>query len=389
MIENYRYKKRTPYYWGMAGVLVLVFAMAVQSSYVLDAKDKERLQSITTPAAGKVASVHSGVEKTSKVFSTPIKKVTKHEPITLTFTGDVLLDKSVGEAIKKYGVDYPFAKVASLYKQADIAAVNLETSVSTRGSAANKQFTFRSRPETVKGLSRNGVDVVSLANNHANDYGHVALLDTIGYLDKAGIGHTGAGKDEKSAYSAYYNTVKGKRIAILGISRVLPEVSWYAGKNRPGIAQGYTTQPMMSYVKTAVKNSDYTIIMIHWNRERQDYPESYARQMGKMFVDAGVDAVIGSHSHTIMGMELQQKKPILYSLGNHVFTNSSDPRGKESLIVKLTLDNGKVSTQIIPAKISNGQPRLMDKSYNQSIYNKLNRISYGVRINRAGVASSR
>ena len=86
----------------------------------------------------------------------------------------------------------------------------------------------------------------------------------------------------------------------------------------------------MTYVKKAVKNSDYTVIMIHWNRERQDYPESYAREMAKDFINAGVDAVIGSHSHSLMGIEYYKGKPIYYSLGNFVFTNSSDPRGSES-----------------------------------------------------------
>ncbi len=94
---------------------------------------------------------------------------------------------------------------------------------------------------------------------------------------------------------------------------------------------------MMSYVKKAVKNSDYTVIMIHWNRERQNYPEAYAKEMAKDFINAGVDAVIGSHSHSLMGIEYYKGRPIYYSLGNFIFTNSSDPRGSETMIVNLTI----------------------------------------------------
>ncbi|MBM7650229.1 poly-gamma-glutamate synthesis protein (capsule biosynthesis protein) [Bacillus ectoiniformans] len=308
-----------------------------------------------------------------------------HQPITLSFAGDVLLDRSVGESIKKHGVDYPFKGTAKVFQSTDIAALNLETSVSTRGKPANKQFTFRSRPETLRGVKNAGIDVVSLANNHTLDYGVDALYDTMKHLDDYKIGHTGAGKNEKDAFSARYIDVKGKKVAIIGISRVLPEVSWFATGSKPGIANAYHNEPMMTHVKKAVKNSDYTIVMIHWNRERQDYPEPYARQMAKMFIDAGVDGVIGSHSHCLQGIEYYKGAPIYYSLGNFIFTKSGDPRGRETMMVKMTIDQKKgISTSVVPAQIFDGQPRLMDNSYNQKIYKKLSSISYNMKVDQRG-----
>ena len=220
--------------------------------------------------------VEAAENKTSKAKVTASK-----EPITLTFTGDVLLDRSVGEQIRTKGVDYPFKRVSPLLKKADLTFVNLETAVTKRGKAQNKQFTFRSRPETVKGLVNAGIDGVSLANNHTMDYGTTGLLDTIYYLQKEKLGITGAGKNKEKAFSAYYKKINGKTVAILGLSRVLPDGSWFAKGSKPGIAYAYTKEPMMSYVKKAVKNSDYTVIMIHWNRERQNYPESYAKRNGE------------------------------------------------------------------------------------------------------------
>lgn len=312
------------------------------------------------------------------------------QPITIKFTGDILLDSTVGQDIERYGVDYPFTKLAPILKNADLTVGNLETSVSTKGTPQEKQFTFRSKPNTLKGLVDAGYDAVTIANNHTLDYGRDALLDTIHYLDQYKIGHTGAGKNEEEAFKAYYTTIKGKRVSIIGLSRVLPYESWYALKDRPGIANAYHDEPMYSYVKKAVQNSDYTIVFIHWNKERMDYPEAYARTMAKAFIDLGVDAVIGSHSHSLMGMEFYKGAPIFYSMGNFVFTPSSSPKGRETMIAQLTFKNGKVEkTSVVPAKIIHEQPTLMNSRYNQYIFDKLNQISYGVTVDNQGQVTPR
>ncbi|MFP3381520.1 CapA family protein, partial [Bacillus sp. SIMBA_069] len=80
-----------------------------------------------------------------------------------------IMDKSVGVQIAKNGVDYPFAKTKDFLKQADLTIGNLETPVSTRGKPEKKEFTYRARPETLKGLVNAGFDVVNLANNHTLD----------------------------------------------------------------------------------------------------------------------------------------------------------------------------------------------------------------------------
>lgn len=312
----------------------------------------------------------------------------KHKPITVTVTGDILLDKSVGERIKEFGVDYPFKSVGPILKKSDLTAGNLETSVTVRGTAQQKQFTFRSKPRTLKGVYNAGFDMVSLANNHTLDYGQIGLTDTMANLKKYKIGYSGAGKNEKEAFQAYQKVVNGKKIAILGISRVLPETSWMAGISKPGLASGYSTEPMMKYVKKAVKSSDYTIVMIHWNKESTDYPEAYAREMAKKFIDAGVDAVVGSHSHTLMGIDYYKNKPIFYSMGNFVFTSSS-AKSSETMMATITFDNNKVGIKLIPAKIVNGQPKLMNDAYNQKVIKKLNGLSPRAKISKSGKVSKR
>lgn len=334
--------------------------------------------STTSPKSAKVNGDSNSKDPTSK----PAEEVEK--PITLSFTGDILLDKSVGQQIDRYGVDYPFTKVSSLLKQSDITAGNLETSVSVRGTPAAKQFTFRSKPETLQGLVNSGYDMVSLANNHTLDYGVDALTDTIHNVQKYNLGYSGAGTNEEEAFKAYSTKVNGKKVSIIALSRVLPNGEWFARGNHPGLAHAYEYEPMLSYVKNTVSHSDYTIVMIHWNKERADYPEPYAREMAQKFIDAGVSAVIGGHSHSLMGVEYYKDAPIFYSLGNFVFTNSSSPKGSETMVVNLTLDKEKVAAKITPAKIIEGQPNLMDETYNSHIRNKISQLSYNAQVNENG-----
>ncbi|WP_445671726.1 CapA family protein [Paenibacillus sp. FSL R7-0210] len=313
------------------------------------------------------------------------------EEIRLTFAGDILLDGFVGDQIAKYGVDFPFAKVAPVLKKADLAFANLETPVSVRGAAASKTFAFRSKPAALAGLSKAGIDGVSVANNHILDYGRTAMLDTLIHLDKNNIGHTGAGANMDEAFKPYVKTVKGKRIAVLGTSRVLSDPSWYAGKNSPGAASAYTAEPLLSAIKKSAKDNDYTVVYIHWNQEFKDYPEAYARKLAKQMIDSGADIILGAHSHCLMGIEYYKHKPIYYSLGNFVFNRSTRGGDKtlHSMLVNFTINPSEVTSSITPVKIIGGQPNFMGDAYNKETIKKLNQLSFNAKIAANGAVSEK
>ncbi|MEC0167309.1 CapA family protein [Paenibacillus graminis] len=313
------------------------------------------------------------------------------EKINLVFAGDILLDGFVGDQIAKYGVNFPFAKVAPVLKKADIAFANLETPVSVRGKAAEKSFAFRSKPAALAGLNYAGIDGVTVANNHILDFGQDAMLDTLVHLDKYKIGHTGAGKNSNEAFKPYVQTVKDKKIAILGVSRVLSSPSWYAGKNSPGAASAYTPEPMLGAIKKSAKENDYTIVYIHWNNEFKDYPEPYARSLAKQMIDSGADIIIGAHSHCLMGIEYYKHKPIYYSLGNFVFNRSTRGGDKtvHSMLVNFEISNNSVKGRITPVKITGGQPGFMGKAYNKDTISRMNQLSFNARIAADGEVSEK
>ena len=128
---------------------------------------------------------------------------------------------------------------------------------------------------------------------------------------------------------------------------------------------------------------------IHWNEEFADYPEEYARTMAKKMIDAGADIIIGSHSHTLMGIEYYKNKPIYYSLGNFVFNRSTRGGDKTllSMMVHVEIQGSKITSRVTPVKIIQGQPNLMDKKYNKDIIAKLNKLSYNAKIDANGNVS--
>lgn len=323
--------------------------------------------------------------------ATAVSAAPKDEPIELIFTGDILLDGYVGNQIERYGNLFPFEKVAPTLQKADLAFANLETPVSIRGKKADKTFAFRSKPDTLEGLVYAGIDGVTLANNHILDYGPQAMLDTITHLKRRKIGYTGAGSNIDEAFKPFVKTVKGKKIAVIGASRVVPDNSWIASKNKPGVAGAYAMEPLLSHIKKSAKESDVTIVYIHWNQEFADYPEDYARKMAKQMIDAGADIIIGSHSHTLMGIEYYKGKPIYYSLGNFVFNRSTRGGDKTllSMMVHIDIRGSKTTSRITPVKIIQGQPTLMDSSYNNNIIAKLNKLSYNAKIDSKGNVSSK
>lgn len=319
------------------------------------------------------------------------KGAAPQEEIRLTFAGDILLDGFVGDQIAKYGVDFPFAKVAPVLQKADFAFANLETPVSVRGAAASKTFAFRSKPAALAGLSKAGIDGVTVANNHILDYGRTAMLDTLVHLDKNNIGHTGAGANIGEAFKPYVKTVKGKRIAVIGTSRVLPDPSWYAGKNSPGAASAYKTEPLLSAIKKSAKDNDYTVVYIHWNQEFKDYPEAYARKLAKQMIDSGADIILGAHSHCLMGIEYYKHKPIYYSLGNFVFNRSTRGGDKtlHSMLVNFSVTPSGITSSITPVKIIGGQPNFMGDAYNKETIKKLNQLSFNAKIAAGGAVSEK
>ena len=308
----------------------------------------------------------------------------EEKPLILLFSGDVLLSSHVLNAYDRGGgiqgvLDETYRKQI---QEADFFMVNQEFPFSDRGTAAeDKQYTFRLPPDRILLFQEMGIDGVTLANNHALDFGQEALLDSCEILDRAGILHTGAGKDLDAARRPVIVERKGKRIAVIGATRVIPVADWAAGGQHPGMLAAYDMTALLEEIRAQKQENDAVIVCIHWGIERDEQPQDYQRTMGRQMIDAGADLVIGSHPHVLQGMEYYKGKPIAYSLGNFVF-GSSIPR---TALLQVVWEGQNPVLRLIPGTSGAGYTRTVTKEgERQEFFRYMESISYGVSFEEDG-----
>jgi len=317
---------------------------------------------------------------------TASSETTPPPSVTVAAVGDIHFSGSVARLVSSKGPKAPFRSTAKILRAADVTVGNLETALSRRGRAVpGKTFTFRGTPRAAKGLAYAGFDFLGLANNHARDFGSVALRDTIRHLDKAGIAHAGAGKNRKAAFRPAIVERNGARIAFLAFSQIGPS-SFRATSSRSGTAYTMSRTRVRRVIRAAAKQADYVIVSFHWGVERDYYPASRQVAFGRLAIRSGADVVLSHHPHVIQGVEYYRRGLIAYSLGNFVFSPGSE-MGRDSMILRLTLGPDGVSRVTgVPCYISGGKPRVQHGSSAKRIIRIMKRTSKarGTRVTRSG-----
>ncbi len=305
------------------------------------------------------------------------------QDVTLVFSGDILLSSYVLNNYDSNGINGVLSEeLQSEMQNADIAMVNEEFPFSTRGTQAeDKQFTFRVAPDYVKILQEMGIDVVTVANNHALDYGTEALTDTFQTLDDAGIAYVGAGNDLERASRPYVTKIGEKTFGFLAASRVIPEVSWNIDNKQPGMLCTYDSAELCEAIRKTKESCDYVVVYVHWGIERENTPQDYQRQLGKAYIDAGADLVIGAHPHVLQGIEYYNGKPIVYSLGNYIFNQEI---GSTVLLKTTVTPENETTLQLIPAYASGAKTQKMQQEDGAELHQFMEGISYGVSITEDG-----
>jgi len=303
--------------------------------------------------------------------------------ISIGFVGDILLASNVERRINETSVKFPFERVQEILASKDFAIGNLESAIATGGSpAANKRYTFRANPKVLDGVRWSGIDILSVSNNHVFDYGKTAFRDTLQNIKSYNLKYIGAGEDDNEAYSPVILEKNGKKIAFLGASRVIPNVGWYAGKNKPGVAGVYNSAKLVEQIRKVKKEADVVIVYLHWGVEKEIIPKPYQRNLAKELIDNGADIVAGTHPHVLQGFEFYKGKLIAYSLGNFVFTNFKN----ETLILTVEFgDEGLAVVEIIPCLINNYRPEpIIDYEQKKNFYKKIEDRSFGIYIKDEG-----
>lgn len=306
--------------------------------------------------------------------------------VTLNFVGDIMMTGRVETLLKEKGYDFPFAHVATIFQQDDYTIANLETPVTRRGTPAdNKEYVYKSPPEAIPALKDAGIDLVNLANNHSMDQGEEGLLDTFQHLGEHAIAYIGAGLDQEQAYAPTVIERNGLRIAFLGFSRVIPEVSWYAGKGKPGVAATYDPALAVAAIGKAKEKADLVVVIAHWGKEKTDAPVDHQQQLARTYIDAGADLVVGGHPHVLQGFEQYKGKWIAYSLGNFIFTRSQTAKTWETMILQATCGKADgCKLQMFPYHAELGQAVPMNEENGTLLRQRIESLSVDVVIDEEG-----
>ena len=324
-------------------------------------------------------------EETEETEDSEIVIEPQVEDFTMFFTGDVMLQYCKGIYAEK-GINGLITEyIQQEMVNADMTMINNEFPFSTRGEKApDKQYTFRVEPSYASALLDMGVDVASLANNHALDFGPDALIDTFTTLDDAGISYVGAGETKERAEEAIFVEAGGRKVGVLSASRVIPVVEWNIANCQPGLFCTYDSTRLVQRIKEIESQCDYVVVFVHWGLERKTYPEEYQRNLAKQYIDAGADLVVGNHSHVPQGIEYYNGVPIVYCLGNYIF----NPNMTDTYALKAVWNaEGETVLQVIPVDTRDYLTGELKDGEAQAFYDYLEGISFGITIDENGMVS--
>jgi len=279
--------------------------------------------------------------------------------VSLAAVGDVFFCRGVARQMEQHGPDYPFELVADILDRYDLAFCNLECALSTRGTPQDKRFLFRADPSCAHLLSTAGFDVICLANNHALDFGPLALLDTAQAVEDAGmtpIGTHSAASDEPGISVIEKN---GLRIGFLALSDF--DVTYdetpegYSVDEYP-IINHVDIDRLPQQVADAKGRCDTLVVSVHWGIDNIDFWTERQRLIARTCIDNGADLVFGHHPHVLQDTETYGGKLIVYSMGAFVW-DSALPEANDSAIFVFELSpSGAALVETVPVRIVNCRP---------------------------------
>lgn len=269
----------------------------------------------------------------------------EQETLTVSAVGDCTLgtdyrvigaDGTFHKAMDDWRDDYsiPFANVLPVLGADDLTIANLEGPLSNAKPTIDAAFVFNGKPEYANVLAKGGVDLVTVANNHALDYGQEGAQQTLDAVEKVGVGAFGSGRVD-------VRTIKGIEVINLG---------YMGGGSR-------VRDRVVKDVQKRKRDDNLVIVSFHWGVEGLHSPIDDQRILAHAVIDAGANLILGHHPHVLQGIETYQGRHIVYSLGNFVFGGNSNPPDKDSMIYQemFAKEGGIIvskGNRILPVRIS-------------------------------------
>ncbi len=312
------------------------------------------------------------------------------ERVSFLFAGDILLDDEYAMMFRyrSRGSDIYDTFTGGLLERmqtADVFMLNNEFPFSTRGAPTEgKQFTFRANPANVELLGQIGVDVVSLANNHAYDYGEEALLDTFTTLENAGIPYVGAGRNIEDAKKPLYLIANGMKIGIVSATQIernaVPDTKEATSTNA-GVLRCMDPSALLEVIAETKANCDFVILYIHWGTESQEETDWLQDKQAPIYAEAGVNLIIGDHPHCLQKIDVVSGVPVVYSLGNYWFNSKT----QDTCLVEVGINkDGIQDFRFVACRQEDCRTRELEGSDKEGVLNYMRGLSPNIQIDSEG-----
>jgi poly-gamma-glutamate capsule biosynthesis protein CapA/YwtB (metallophosphatase superfamily) len=257
---------------------------------------------------------------------------------TLGAVGDVLMHEAVKRSAEAHARDaadggyaWLYAPIADLLAEPGLTFANLETPVAPAAGAGTREYVFNAPPEAIAALVHAGIDVVSVANNHAFDQGRTGFEETLRRVGEAGLAAVGAGPEGRAAGPVRLES-GGLTVAFLGYAAFFNQEGNACPRAAPAAPPCVQVALLdrariVEEVRAAAAGSDAVVVSLHWGTEYEGQPRAEDVELAHRLVEAGALVVLGHHPHVLQPVELYRAEDgrvgvIAYSLGNFVSNQS-------------------------------------------------------------------
>lgn len=287
--------------------------------------------------------------------------------ITIAFGGDVNLGRRQNAITARDGASAALGAIEELAR-ADLAIVNLESVVASSGEVGvdkgeRAAYYFRGRPEQLDILLEAGVDAVATANNHSGDYDTEALLEQAALLDAAGIAHAGSGRDVEGACAGTLLSAESATVALISADSTMPHFA--ADARRPGTCYLPLDDPeawrqrLGPAIEAAGRAAHLVLVAVHWGPNGAAEPSAAKREIGRLLIALGADAVLGSSAHLLQGVEIVDGRPVIHDAGNLLFDSQEGAVDSAVFVLEATA-NGVREVRLVPVVSEYGFTRRAD-----------------------------
>lgn len=307
------------------------------------------------------------VTNSAQVGAPPTPPKAPVRRVWMRAVGDVMLARGIQRQWEgDQGLAYLFAATRPLLRAPDIAFANLESTVAAMGRTQKSALAFRSHPNGIYAIADAGFDVVSLSNNHAEDFGPVSLQETVWRLKREGIAAAGVPRPGQARAKHVVLVRHGLRVAFLAFSIFRP--------SKLRISDSPASMELIAdEMRAADADADLVVASFHWGAEYQRLPTDQQRTLGRAAIDAGADIVLGHHPHRLQGVEIYRGHAIAYSLGNFLFDQPWRPTRDSMILDWKAWEDGRQSLTLIPARITTDPyaPRIPPRHKAESLINNI------------------